>query len=208
MARAWVLWRDVTGSPGSRWDRGAPGGKSGEKEGWEKENEWTQAGIGARAEGDGGTGTSQLCPQGKVRQDRWEGKSLPAQGIIHLGVTFNQGKVDKWLIHTFYPCSDHPSGHIPARAHPMVQISWHRAPDTPRFPSLASHHHPAGREKPRLQARRDVIPGHPLLSSLCHEGLHHPPQTRVGINSPKIPKLAWARAHQQTGSSQAFPLPS
>lgn len=37
--------RDGTGSPGSRWERGAPGGKSGEEEVWEK-------GIWASVSGD------------------------------------------------------------------------------------------------------------------------------------------------------------
>lgn len=101
---------------------------------------------------------------------------------------------------TLFSCSDHPSSHIPACAHPVVPISWHRAPDTPRFPSLASHQHPAGREKTKAPVKeRDVAPVHPLLSSLCHEGLHNSPQTRVGISSPKTPNLAWARAPPALG---------
>lgn len=43
-------------------------------------SEWRQAGIGAGAAGDDGTGTSQPCPKGRVRQDRWEGKSAPSSG--------------------------------------------------------------------------------------------------------------------------------
>lgn len=72
-------WRDSTGSPGSRWDRERWGGGS-VGEGNLGASEWRWAGGGARAEEDDGTGISQPCPKGKVRQHRWEGKSPTSSG--------------------------------------------------------------------------------------------------------------------------------
>lgn len=115
---------------------------------------------------------------------------------------------EKWIKGSFTPFSllrsskqPHPSPCSSRGADFLAQGPGHPQISQPGFPPASCR-----QGKAKAPARRDVAPGHPLLSSLCHEGLHHPAQTRAGIGSPKTPNLAWARAHQQTGSTQAFPL--
>lgn len=115
---------------------------------------------------------------------------------------------EKWIKGSFTPFSllrsskqPHPSPCSSRGADFLAQGPGHPQISQPGFPPASCR-----QGKAKAPAGRDVAPGHPLLSSLCHEGLHHPAQTRAGIGSPKTPNLAWARAHQQTGSTQAFPL--
>lgn len=155
-------------------------------------SEWRQAGIGAGAAGDDGTGTSQPCPKGRVRQDRWEGKSAPPlRGELTSELLLIR---EKRIKGSFTPFSllrsskqPHPSPCSSRGADFLAQGPGHPQISQPGFPPASCR-----QGKAKAPAGRDVAPGHPLLSSLCHEGLHHPAQTRAGIGSPKIPNLAWA----------------
>lgn len=171
-------------------------------------NEWRGV-EGGGAEGDDGTGTSQPCPKGKIQQDRWEGKSATSSGDNSPWSYFLIGEKQ---INGSFTLFFFPAQIIPAATSQPVLIPWCQfhgtGPQTP--PDSQPGFPPAScwQGKAKAQTRRDAAPAHPLLSSLCLEGLHPPSQTRVEISSPKIPNLAWSRAHQQEGSTQAFPLPS
>lgn len=170
-------------------------------------NEWREAGIGARAEGDDGTGASWPCPEGKVRQDRWEGKTATSSGENSPRSYFLIREKHKWLIHTFFPAQIIQA----ATSQPML-IPWCRFPGTapqtpPDFPAwLPTSILQAGKSQGSRQA--GMWPRGILCSPPCAMRgsitLHKP----EGISSPKIPNLAWARTHQQTGATQAFLLPS
>lgn len=130
------------------------------------------------------------------------------RGELTLELLFNQGKADKWLIHTFFPARI-----IQAATSQPVFILWCQfhgtEPQTP--PDF-----PAWLPTSILLARKNqgsrqggVWPQRILCSPACAMRgsitLHKP---EWELAPQKSQTWLGPEPHQQTGSTQAFPLPS